>query len=100
MAPDASSDINPARQEANKVYDPAPIERPEHLEDSITRLIEQQTARVPSNAFLMASFGAIGCSLYFFSRGQRDAGILLGLWAPTLLTMGVYNKLVKLLNPR
>jgi len=100
MATPGDLDINPARQEAEKVYDPAPIVRPEHLEDSLTRMIEQQTAKVPSNIFLAASLGAIGCSLYFFLRGERDTSILVGMWAPTLLTMGVYNKLVKMLMPR
>lgn len=100
MAAPRDSDINPAQHESEKVYDPAPVERPEHLEDSFTRVIEQQTARVPSNVFLMASLGAIAGSLYFFLRDQRDESLLLGLWAPTLLTMGVYNKLVKLLKPR
>jgi hypothetical protein len=100
MGTSGDLDINPAQREAEKVYDPSPIVRPEHLEDSLTRMIEQQTARVPSNIFLAASLSAIGCSLYLFLSGKRDTSILVGMWAPTLLTMGVYNKLVKMLLPR
>lgn len=92
--------VNPAREASAMEYEPTPVTRAEHAEGMLTRLIEQQTARVPSHAFLAASMGAIAASLYFYLRGNEPRSVLLGLWAPTLLTMGVYNKLVKLLKPR
>ena len=93
-------DVNPVQKRSEAVYEPTPVIRPEHSESSLTRLIEQQSAKIPSDVFLVAAMGAMGVSLYCYLRGNRDRSNLLGLWAPTLLTMGVYNKLVKLLRPR
>lgn len=95
-----AEEVNPKSAESERVYEPTAVHRDEHTEGSLTRLIEQQTAKVPSDFFLLAAFGAIGLSLYYFASGNRNRGNLLGLWAPTLLTMGVYNKLVKMLKPR
>lgn len=92
--------VNPARERSILEYEPSAVKRAEHAEGMLTRLIEQQSARLPSDVFLAASFAAMGASLYFYLRGNKPRSVLLGLWAPTLLTMGVYNKLVKLLSPR
>ena len=95
-----SEQINPADKASERVYEPSAVRRVEHAEGLLTRLIEHQTAKIPSDWFLAASIGAMGLSLYFFMQEKRDLSNLLGLWAPTLLTMGVYNKLVKTLRPR
>ena len=94
------NDVNPATEASEQVYEPSAVRRAEHAEGSLTRLIEQQTAKVASDAFLVASFAAIGVSLYYYVTGNRERSNLVGLWAPTLLTMGVYNKLVKMLGPK
>ena len=96
----SANDQNPAAEASEKVYEPSAVRRAEHAEGSLTRLIEQQTAKVPSDLFLAASFAAIGVSLYYHIIGKRERSNLVGLWAPTLLTMGVYNKLVKTLGPK
>lgn len=93
-------EVNPADEASERVYEPSGVRRTEHAEGSLTRLIEQQTAKVPSDIFLAASFAAMGLSLYYYFAGKRERSNLVGLWAPTLLTMGVYNKLVKMLGPR
>lgn len=100
MAKSHLPDTDPARNASEMVYEPAAVRRAEHAEGSLTRVIEHQTAKVPSHVFLVASFGAIGLSLYYYTRGKREVSNLIGMWAPTLLTMGVYNKLVKMLKPR
>lgn len=97
---ESAEEVNPKSAESERVYEPTAVRRDDHTEGSLTRLIEQQTAKVPSDVFLLAAFGAIGLSLYYFASGNRDRSNLLGLWAPTLLTMGLYNKLVKMLKPR
>lgn len=97
---ESAEEVNPKSAESERVYEPTAVRREEHAEGSLTRLIEQQTAKVPSDVFLLAAFGAIGLSLYYFASGNRERSNLLGLWAPTLLTMGLYNKLVKMLKPR
>lgn len=95
-----AEEVNPVAKASERVYEPSSVKREEHSEGLLTRLIEQQTAKVPSDVFLAASLSTMAVSLYYYLRGERDRSNLIGLWAPTLLTMGVYNKLVKMLNPR
>lgn len=91
---------NPASRESLRVYNPAPIQRREHGEGSITRVIEQQTAKVPSPVFLVAAMASMMASLGFEITGRRKLSRFVGMWAPTLLMMGIYNKFVKMLGPR
>jgi hypothetical protein len=93
-------DINPAAAVSERVYEPSRVVRAEHAEGSFTRLIEQQAAKIPSDAFLFAALSAMGASLVLEVLGRRRESRFVGMWAPTLLTMGVYNKLVKIMNPR
>lgn len=95
----STRDVNPAAEESLQVYENAPIARSEHDEDSITRLIEQQTAKIPSTLFLVAGLGAMTLSLAFELAGSQRWSRFVGMWAPTLLIVGVYNKLVKSLGP-
>lgn len=91
------SDRNPAAYRTD-AYDPAPILRDEHSEATFTRIIEQQTARIPSHWFLFAAFSAMGASLLFELTGQQRWSRFVGMWAPSLLITGMYNKLVKSLG--
>ncbi|MCP3136747.1 hypothetical protein [Pyxidicoccus xibeiensis] len=93
-------DVNPASEASEKEYMAPPVVRPEHEEDSLTRLLEQQTAKVPSHVFLFASFCAMGVSLSLELGRRERAARFIGLWVTPLLVMGVYNKLVKTLGPR
>lgn len=95
----SENDRNPAADRED-AYDPSPVVRDEHAEPTVTRVIEQQTARVPSHWFLMASFAAMGASLGFELAGRSRWSRFVGMWAPTLLITGVYNKLVKSMGPR
>jgi hypothetical protein len=69
---------------------------PEHREGQIARSIEQQTAKLPSDAFLWAALGSMGASLALGLSGRDKAATFVGQWVPTLLVFGLYNKLVKL----
>jgi hypothetical protein len=73
-------------------------ERPEHAEGTVARTIEQQTAKLPSDTFLWAAVGAITTSLTLQVMGKQHASQFIGQWAPTLLILGLYNKLVKQLG--
>ena len=75
---------------------PVSMPRPEHREGRIARTLEQQTARIPSDAWLWAAFGSIGLSLAFELSGREKTANFVGHWAPTFLIIGLYNKLVKL----
>ena len=92
--------VNPAREESVHVRDPAPVVRDEHAEGTWTRVVEQQTAKIPSAAFLVAAFGAMSLSLFLELFGRQRESRFVGMWAPTLLIAGVYNKLVKTFGPR
>jgi hypothetical protein len=76
--------------------DPEVGGRREHREGPVARTIEQQTAKLPSDAFLWAAIGSIAGSLALKMSGKDHASMFVGQWAPTFLTLGLYNKLVKL----
>jgi hypothetical protein len=94
------TDVNPAAEASRRVYRQAPVKRDEHAEGSFTRLIEQQTAKIPSDFFLFGALASMAASLVFELLDNQRVSRFLGMWAPTLLVMGVYNKLVKSLGPR
>ncbi len=93
-------EVNPASGETVVPYEAAPVFREEHAEGRITRLLEQQVAKLPSGAFLLASIGAMAASLGFELASRRRASRFVGMWVGPLLEMGVYIKLVKLLGAR
>ena len=90
-------EVNPAA-EASLKDTPAPVLRPEHAEGELARLIEQQAAKLPSDWFLLAAFGAMGVSLVLELSGRRRQSHFIGMWPTPLLVLGVYNKLVKTLG--
>lgn len=93
-------EANPASENSLREYDPTPVVRSAHAEGTLTRLIEQQAAKVPSDVFLFLALGSMAASLVLELTGKRPQSRFVGMWAPSLLTMGVYNKLVKTLGPR
>jgi hypothetical protein len=96
----STPEVNPAAEASLAVYSPAPVLRDEHREDVLTRVIEQQTAKIPSSWFLLAAMGSMAAAVGFEVAGRERWSTVVGMWAPTLLVMGVYNKLVKSLGPR
>jgi hypothetical protein len=95
----AELDVNPAA-EASLRAAPAPVLRPEHAEGDAARVLEQQTAKIPSHWFLLAAVGAMSMSLMLELAGRTRASRFVGQWPAPLLIMGVYNKLVKTLGTR
>ncbi len=65
-------------------------------EGPIAKKIEERTERVPSDAFLWTALGVAGTSLALRIAGQKHAAIWVGQWAPAILILGMYNKLVKI----
>ena len=80
----------------NQAIEPQTKPKEEHREGPVARGIEQQTAKLPSDVWLIASFLSMGLSMFFQFSGQEKKANFVGLWAPTLLMFGLYNKLVKL----
>ena len=70
----------------------------DHTEGQVAKAIEEQTARLPSDTFLWAAVGSMVASASLQAMGRQHASLFIGQWAPTLLIMGLYNKLVKQLG--
>jgi hypothetical protein len=68
---------------------------PEKKEGRIAKAIEEQTAKIPSDAFLWAAVGCMTASLAFKLMRQNNIALFLGQWVPSFLLFGVYNKIVK-----
>jgi len=69
-----------------------------HSEGRIAKRIEEQTAKLPSDAFLWMAVGAMATSATLQVMGNRHVSLFVGQWAPTFLIFGLYNKLVKQLG--
>jgi hypothetical protein len=65
-------------------------------EGSVARMLEQQTAKIPSDMFLWAAGGSILASLMLKAKGDSNTALFIGQWAPTFLILGLYNKIVKI----
>jgi hypothetical protein len=94
----ATNRVSEMAQRASNMLDTEPKSMPryEHREGRVARTLEQQTARIPSDAWLWAAFGSIGISLALELSGREKTANFVGHWAPTFLIIGLYNKLVKL----
>jgi hypothetical protein len=60
--------------------------------------IEKRTSRVPSDVFLWTALGSIAGSLVLALSGKQKIANFVGQWAPTLLILGLYNKVVKVMG--
>lgn len=86
----------------------------QYREGPVARTIERQTAKLPSDIFLWAAgasiVGALAAQVFGMRRQTGMLGGLfspvraqtreplagfIGMWAPTFLLLGLYNKLVK-----
>ena len=92
-------DMNPAA-ELSLAHTPPPTIRPEHAEGDIARLIEQQTAKIPSHWFLFGAAGSMTLALALELSGRPRASQFVSRWPTPLLVAGIYNKLVKTLGTR
>lgn len=74
------------------------ISAEQHTEGRIARAIERRTAKLPSDLFLWAAgVSIIGSLAMKLGKRERHANFI-GLWAPTFLLLGLYNKIVKVLG--
>ncbi len=78
---------------ATRQWGVAPGERGE---GTVTRAIEHYTSAAPSGLFLSLGMGCIGISALLHLMGRKHDAQFVGQWVPTILIMGLYNKLVKL----
>jgi len=71
------------------------LEGAEVGEGRVARVIESATSKLPSDLFLWTGLAAIAVAAGSFIAGKKQAGQFVGLWVPTVLLLGVYNKIVK-----
>ena len=80
---------------ATKVQNIASDVNPERKEGKITRAIESQTAKLPSDAFLWAAVGAMAASLTLKLMKNDHMALFVGQWPAPFMLLGIYNKMVK-----
>lgn len=66
----------------------------QHREGTMTKAIEEYTSAIPSGTYLTLAIGSIGLALLKLAGRDRGAQFV-GHWVPTILILGLYNKLVK-----
>ena len=71
------------------------MQNSDHKEGELTKKIENQTAKLPSDTFLFTAMGAMALSLALKCTGRKDDAVFVGQWVAPILIMGVYDKLVK-----
>ena len=64
-------------------------------EGPVAKTLEKQTAKIPSDIYLWAAVGTMALSLTLFLAKKKSASMFFGQWAPSILVIGLYNKLVK-----
>ena len=69
--------------------------QPPQTEGPVAKSIEEQTSRIPSDVFLWAAVAAVGVSFALQVSNHRERSLFVSNWVPTLLLLGVYNKIVK-----
>jgi hypothetical protein len=70
----------------------------EQREGPVARTLEEQTSKLPSDVWLWASIASMVASFGLQLSGNKKTKAVsnfIGQWAPTLLILGLYNKLVK-----
>lgn len=67
----------------------------EHREGPIARMLEEQTAKLPSDTFLWAAITSMAASATLKIIGRNHTALFVGQWAAPFLLLGIYNKIVK-----
>jgi hypothetical protein len=67
----------------------------EHKEGELTKAIEDQTAKLPSDTFLFTAMGAFSLAIALRCMGRKHDALLVGQCVAPILLLGVYDKLVK-----
>ncbi len=66
-----------------------------YTEGQVAKIIEDQTAKIPSTVFLSLALGSMALSLSLKLMGKQHDALFVGQWAAPFLLLGIYNKIVK-----
>ena len=64
-------------------------------EGQLTKKIEHQTAKIPSTFFLAAAGASVAVAMGLAFTRKKQWANFVGQWVPTILLLGIYNKIVK-----
>lgn len=88
MSSDRSSQQEKISQQDKKMSGRFKTEAPNEM-------IEEQIKKIPNLLFLGFALAGMVVSATLTMRNKKTLGNFVGLWVPTILTFGLYNKLVK-----
>lgn len=71
------------------------VEAGQQKEGTLTKRIENVTTRFSSGTFLGLALGSVALSAILQGMGRKQNAQFVGQWVPTILILGLYNKLVK-----
>ena len=60
-------------------------------ERKVTKVLGEQTAKIPSDIYLWAAVGTLALSLGMLFGRRKHLSIFFGQWAPSLLVIGLYK---------
>lgn len=80
---------------ATTIQSPITSDTTSRREGPIAKSIEEKTSRLPSDMFLWTAGGAVAASLALQAMHQKERGNFIAQWVPTILILGLYNKMVK-----
>ena len=66
-----------------------------YQEGELTKEIEKQTSKLPSDLFLTAAITAMAISFSLKCMKQNHTALFFGQWVAPFLLFGIYNKIVK-----
>jgi hypothetical protein len=65
------------------------------MQTSKHETIERAIEKTPTTPWVIAAALSIPLSVFLYGSGRKLAGLLVGLWTPTLLNASIYNRLLK-----
>jgi hypothetical protein len=70
----------------------------QHHTGKTMRAIEHTASSIPSSTFFMLAGGAVVGAIALKAMGRNEAANFVGEWVPTILMLGLYNKIAKLFS--
>jgi hypothetical protein len=66
-----------------------------NYEGRTTEAVESRTAKVPSLVYMGLAVASMAASAALLVSGRKQLANFVGQWAPSILIMGLYNKIAK-----
>jgi hypothetical protein len=66
-----------------------------NYEGRTTEAVERKTAKVPSLVYMGLALASMAASATLMVTGRKQLANFVGQWAPSILIMGLYNKIAK-----